>query len=197
MPRSISSKLAGSSSDSVNAGASRQRWHEAQTSCATGGREAGTKHQVWLVHIGVSFGERCLIQATAAAGGEQVEYFEQFGVLLALNKAAQHLHPTMPVAGAYIQHLASQLAVETTSGLAMRFPGEWCSVALGALPFPRAKGRRAERRIPNERKTHPYQHPRSAKQPASLRLLLVFLPEIWNTRWPFKGSGSAILFATS
>jgi hypothetical protein len=64
----------------------------------------------------------CLIQATAAATGEQVKYFERFGVLLALNTAAQHLHPTMPVAATYVQNLASQLAGEATSGMAMRFP---------------------------------------------------------------------------
>jgi putative transposase len=42
---------------------SRQLWREAQASRATGGGEAGTKHQGWLVHTWVSFGERicCVI----------------------------------------------------------------------------------------------------------------------------------------
>ena len=39
-------------------GASCQRWREAKASRETGGHEAGTKHQIWRVHIGVSFGER-------------------------------------------------------------------------------------------------------------------------------------------
>ena len=37
---------------------SSQLWREAEVSCETGGREAGTKHQVWLVHIWVSLGEQ-------------------------------------------------------------------------------------------------------------------------------------------
>lgn len=67
----------------------------------------------------------CLIQATSAAGGgEQVEYFERFGVLLAVNRAAHQLHPSVPVAGPYVQQLAGQLASKVTPALAIRFPAD-------------------------------------------------------------------------
>ena len=51
------------------------------------------------------------------------------------------------------------------------------------LPFPSAKERRAERRIPNDMKGNmpPCQHPKRVNPP-SIRLLHVFLPETWSKR---------------
>jgi hypothetical protein len=66
----------------------------------------------------------CLIQATATTGAEQVEYFERFGVLLAVNSVAHQLHPSLPVASVYVQQLASQLASKATPALAIRFQAD-------------------------------------------------------------------------
>ncbi len=64
----------------------------------------------------------CLVQATSAAGGEQVEYFERFGVLLALNTTAHRLHPSMPLAGTSVQQLASLLASSAIPAIPERYP---------------------------------------------------------------------------
>lgn len=72
---------------------------------------------------GANVSAGCLIQATVATSGESVEYFERFGVLLALNNAAHLLHRNMPVASPYVRQLASQLSASTTAGIPMQYPG--------------------------------------------------------------------------
>jgi hypothetical protein len=83
--------------------------------------ERGAYSQVRFVS-GTNPSAGCLIEATSTTGTAQVEYFERIGVLLALNSAAHQLHPSLPVAGIYVQQLAGQLASKATPALAMRFP---------------------------------------------------------------------------
>jgi hypothetical protein len=85
--------------------------------------ERGAYSQVRFVS-GANLSEGCLVQATPTLGGVQVEYFERFGVLLALNWAAHRLHPSLPVAGAHVQQLARQLALKATPALALRSPAD-------------------------------------------------------------------------
>ena len=64
----------------------------------------------------------CLIQATMAGGGGQVEYFERFGVLLALSSEAHLLNPSMLLADASVRQLASELASSGTAAIPLQYP---------------------------------------------------------------------------